>query len=527
MTRYRLDIIAGDYGLDNKDISFLFRFLSAKITQNTINKINHKIKSIQKNNRDYGLLQLNQNVLIGIIKTPETNTFLNLGYPFPISIKKIDLQFHGYTVNFYLRGENIRCRQRKYIFGYFPNAVVHKIDNAKTFQEHLKTFFSNHNDYLAYVDLYRFIGDGILGLFFIDSLRAHFNTPIEQTLVFSRSSGHMPCKYDAHHMSELVDFIRSKDNFTIVIPNLLDNQFNEFMDIINNLKNKNVLVIVPSRNMFIEISGNKTQIYWYKIPDILLTNQPIVEYMQQCTSVFTGTQAPKHVEACAANNNLFIDPFSSLKEKTIPLHECLLLCQRLTDQGFNVFVSNGLNRDEYINELKKNGINIIKDNGLKDLRQKFKEHNIGLVISTDSSIAHLSAYLRIPTIVLYRSYFWDSNTIQSMTNDSPGGFCRADLPMFPLIDPEPNDILNLLFWIKHNPNRYELEHEIDKFCFADDKTVLQIHKRLMSLVDVSKAYNPDVLLHGILNKSNKHNTWHIAHNIWANLPQYKISRFYL
>jgi len=527
MTRYRLDILDGDYGLSNKDISFLFQFLFAKITKNVRQKINKKICSMQITNRDYGLLQLSQNVLVGIIKTENAGCFMNLGYPFPISIKKINIKFPGYTVNFYLRGENIRGRQRKYVFSYLGNTNVHKFIDKTEFKKKLKQTYSNYANSLLYIDLYRFIGDGILGLYFIDNLRKYFNTLPTDTHVFSKNNRHMPSLYNVHNTSELDNFIQTNDNFTIVIPNLLDNQFNDFINIINKLKNQNALVIIPSRNMYIEINNQNTNIFWYKTPDVLLKNQPIVDYMQESISVFMDKQKENNITIHAINSkNVFIDPFSSLKEKTIPVKECLVLCNRLIDCGFNIFMSNGVNQDVYTKQFIKYGVKIIKDKGLNDLAHTMQEYDIGFVISTDSSIAHLSAYLHIPTIVLYRSYFWDPNTIQSMTNDSPGGFCRADLPMFPIVDGTADDIINILAYFRNKQKYAELTQIIKKFDGADNKTVLAIHNKLMGLGNVSNAYNPDVLLRGVLNASNNHNTWQIARNIWENVPEYKISKFY-
>jgi len=527
MTRYRLDILDGDYGLNNKDISFLFRLLSAKITTNVKQKINKKINLMQTRNRDYGLLQLSQNILVGIIKSENTCCFMNLGYPFPISIKKTNIKFKGYTVNFYLRGENIRSRQRKYVFSYFQNTIVNKFIDKDKFQKKLKQIYSNYNSSLLYIDLYRFIGDGILGLYFVDELRHYFNISSENTHVFSKNNKHIPSTYNIHHSSELEDFIQTNNNFTIIIPNLLDNQFNDFMNILNHLKNKNVLIIVPSRNMYIEKNQKNTKLFWYKKPDVLLTNQPIVDYMQESISVFMDKTEKYNLTLNTVNSrNVFIDPFSSLKEKTIPLKECLLLCNHLINSGFKIFMSNGLNQDEYTKQFKKYGVTVIKDSGLNDLGYKMKKYDISFVISTDSSIAHLAAYLHIPTIVLYRSYFWDPTTVQSMTNDSPGGFCRADLPMFPVVDAGPDDIINVLSCFKRGAKYVRLAKIIKKFDYADDKTVLETHEKLMSLVNILPAYNPDVLLHGILNASKKHNTWRIARNIWENLPEYKIYKFY-
>lgn len=525
MTRYRLDILTGDYGLSNKDITFLCGLLTAKITPSAKQKINHKIEQMTASGRDYGLLQLSPNILVGILKSQNTSTTLNLGYPFPLTVKKTNIKFNGYTVNFYLRGENIRSRQRNYVFKYFPNTVVTKSNDSDAFRTQLKQTYNKYNDSLIYVDLYRFIGDGILGLYFIDSLKQYFNPT--QTHIFSSNSRHLPSPDAVHHISELSEFIQGHDYFTIVIPNLLDNQFNEFINIINQLKQKHVLILVPSRNMYIEILNDHKKISWYKTPDILLKNQPIVDYMRLSLSAFMGNEWETEPTICTNNyRNLFIDPFSSLKEKQMPVKECSALCEKLIANGFNVFVSNGLNQDEYTGKLKKYGVEVIKDSGLKDLSYKMQKYDIGCVISTDSSIAHLSAYLHIPTIVLYRSYFWDPNTIQSMTNDSPGGFCRADLPMFPLVDATPDDIVNMLLCINQKQKCDELAAQIKQFYFADNKTVLETHNKLMSMVTVPPAYNPDLLLRGILNKSKNHDTWQIARNIWENFPQYKISGFY-
>lgn len=45
-------------------------------------------------------------------------------------------------------------------------------------------------------------------------------------------------------------------------------------------------------------------------------------------------------------------------------------------------------------------------------------------ISADTSISHLLNLLKIPTITVYNSVMWDEQSIQSLTSDSPLGFCR-------------------------------------------------------------------------------------------------------
>ena len=56
-----------------------------------------------------------------------------------------------------------------------------------------------------------------------------------------------------------------------------------------------------------------------------------------------------------------------------------------------------------------------------------------LIITADTSIAHLANYGGYSNIVLYNPKVWDTCSVQSMSSDSPLGFCRYNKLQIPVV----------------------------------------------------------------------------------------------
>lgn len=533
MTRFTNNL-TGDMGISNEEFDKLFKRLNDAFSSKLKKRVIKEISILKNSERDYRLLEISDTIIISIFKsTKKESVQLCVGYPFPLATRHLKTYFSGYKVSIFIRDEPVRKIQRKYIFNHLKNtynASLNVFDNLNLFREKLFLTNKQFTQKCFYVDLYDFIGDSIIGLKFLDSLRTFFKIPASKCIVFSKHNKHIPAQYNILNLTDFADTVNFYENSTIIIPVLIDNQFDVFLKLLTSIILKNVRIIIPSRNMFCLFSDKGNQIYWYKSRDILFKTNSIDNYMENVVSIFTGLNHQNlhnKIKVHKLTKNVFINPFSSLAEKSISVTDCSSICEHLLNNGYKVFVSAGFQQDDYLKRLTVRNIKILYDSGFKDLSEKLKSNDIGLVISTDSGIAHMTATLGIATIVIYHSFFWDSYSKQSISNDALGGFCRSHLPMIPVID---SGILSAVDAIYH-PTMSQHQAKIIKTALkemykASNKTVFKLHNMLVTKFDNQNYfYSPGKLLENVINSTNKTDSWSLVSNIWQNLPAYKISKF--
>lgn len=533
MTRFTNNL-TGDMGISKEGYSKLFGYLSEVFAQKLKKTILNEINKLRETNKDYRLLEVSDTLIVSIFKSTKREAVrLCVGYPFPLASKQSRVFFSGYTVSVFIRDEPVRKLQREYLFNYLQknySAKLNIIHSTGDFRKNLSGTNRKFNNRCFYVDLYDFIGDSIIGLKFLESLRKTLRIPKTRCTVFSKHSKHIPTQYAIFNSSKFANLVNNYEYSTIIVPALIDNQFDAFLKILKSITLKNFRIIVPSRNLFLTFSENNSEIFWYKSRDVLFKTNSIDNYMDIALNTFTGepiSVLPKTIKVRKITKNVFINPFSSLEGKSISVDDCSKICEHLQNNGFNVFVSAGFHQEEYIQKLKVKNITLLYDSGFKDLSEKLTAHNIGLVISTDSGIAHMTATLGIATIVIYHSFFWDSCSKQSISNDALGGFCRAHLPMIPVVN---SGILDAVENIYHPAMTYKqkkcIKRKLKRMQGASNKTVFSLHKDLVSkFPHLHTFYCPDMLLKNVINNSNKTDSWSLVSNVWQNLPAYKVSNF--
>jgi hypothetical protein len=532
MTRF-LNAKTGNFGINDTDAELLFEFLRTKFDARIHDQILQKIETMGKTNKDYGVLEISDNIISSVFKSQKDGGVkFHVGYPFPIATEDYKT-FPGYDVNVYVRNEPVRKIQRKYAFNSLKadyEAKSHKHNNTAEFKHQLSGISQKYANECLYVDSYDFIGDSIIGIYFLDEIMTNFELCDSKGKIFSKHWKHMPTKYQTAPLQNLSDYVKQNDNFTIIIPNLIDNQFDAFLKIMADVKGKNVLAVVPSRNMFIELNHGKATSHWYKAKDVLFTTQTIDNYMDTAMEPFrikNKTSDKKSDVFCRPlTKNVFINPFSSLEGKQIKAEDCKALCNKLLNSGFKVFVSAGVKQDEYLDQLKGLNVQLVTDSGLKDLSEQLSNNDIGLVVSTDSGVSHMTASVGIATIILYNSFFWDEYSKQSVSNDGIGGFCRAHAPMIPVVDHGIFDAIDMLFGQQADSKVLDIVHNgISGLKGATNKEVLKIHKNMCKEIgNLPDYYNPDLIIGKALDSSTKTNSWSLVRNIWQNMPAYKISR---
>ncbi|MDP2668765.1 MAG: glycosyltransferase family 9 protein [bacterium] len=432
-------------------------------------KIVNELNFFREGPNLYRLAELADDLVVKIERTETNldapqNIHCHIGFPFPIDSfiytgKDIKI-YRGVSVEIFLRGEDIRKCQRDELFKNVGN--VHIIDDDKEFNSIIQSDFKDAES-LLYVDPYDFIGDSIIGLYCLDSFKKSFGR-IHNVHVFSSASKHINALYPSSPKNddEILSKITPLNNF-ILMPDFIDNQWMFTVKTILKLGNVPYRIAIPGRNLYIKNENNKKEIFWLKRDDFLLRNQNIEDYMNATLKPFLGSKFEKPFgrKTFAHKNGQFIylNPFASRKEKIIPPHIFLSICEVISKKYDLQFKLIGGMREndlqqQWVNEFfqhlgisTKIKLDVVYYKNLSELYLDLT-NNCALVITADTGIAHLANYGGHRNIVLYNLKSWDICSVQSMCSDSPLGFCRYSKSQIPVVlndDPAViTDIVNLI-----------------------------------------------------------------------------------
>jgi hypothetical protein len=268
------------------------------------------------------------------------------------------------------------------------------------------------------------------------------------------------------------------------------------------------------------------------------------------------------------SNIIFINPFSSDSLKDLPVELVLRLSKYLiTEHNFKIYISKGIenkkdilwykNLDEKL-ELEKERITrhikVVDDFNLSDLAKQLYNFKIVSALTADSGISHLLSRMLIPNITIYNKQFWDAESPQSLSAESPLGFCRYYLPQFPsifmgdlnLIETSKFLSLGLLaiskgFLTDNNETMMKdlllFKKKILKFLgnysAISYQTHLSLYYEFLELKNQYKnneniwsfyIYNPDELIRKISNKP-RHLTAPLIYSAWKISPIHKMLEF--
>ncbi|HPT08686.1 MAG TPA: hypothetical protein PLE28_03260 [bacterium] len=409
-----------------------------------------------------------------------------LGFPFPVcKIKKEFRTKHIKDFTFHFRGESFRIEQRKILKNWvknnFKKSVWTEFDDKALFRtrfdQKIKLFF---NKYLLYVDPYSFIGDSFIGAHFSDFLIKKYK--FSQRIIFSKSFNHISLLGEAYPYD--LDLI--KDFFIkykcLILPDLLDINFEKTLFFLLNLSSVNGIIIIPGRSLYVVINDKKLQCFHLNQPDVILKNQNIEDYMNECMNPFIGSHNALQQKKVKNNSNLiFINPFGSLENKTINLDFIVLLCKNLNkNKKLKINLICGLRDCSFHSDWVKKFIELKKENKIKcnlsnysslnQLTLNLSKLRPGAILTADTSISHLTHRLNIPTVIFFHAARFDNSSVQSMVSESPLGFGRYFKNSFPLLIREYNNLSTktistlLLYLAKNSKNKKQKDFLKSRLC---------------------------------------------------------------
>ncbi len=408
---------------------------------------------IDYSKKSFNFYEFNKNFYVTIKKPKEvvskSQIHFYLGFPFPIcSIHKNILTKKIREFTFYFRGEPLRIEQRKILRNAiktnFSNSIWREFNDISLFRnefdKNLRKFFA---DSLLCVDPYSFIGDSFIGMHFFDNLVNKYN--FSRRIIFSKSYKHLVMLGD----SRPYDLKEIKKLFTkykcLVAPDLLDVNFEKSIELLSALSGEKGIIVFPGRSLFVLINKNSLNCFHYNQPDVMLRDQNIEDYMNECMLPFINPQAALQEKNFIGNkNSIFINPFGSLKNKTINLDFIVSLCLELNKNvNLEINVICGLQDCSFHAEWVKQFIKIKEEkkircrlsyySSLNELYLDIYNSCPGVILTTDTSISHLAHRLNLPTVIFYHSCRFDHTSIQSMISESPLGFGRYFKNSYPLL----------------------------------------------------------------------------------------------
>lgn len=544
------------------------------------------VHQFQKSKKTYKIVELSDTIIMVLNLCDKRKIILNVGYPFPIFSRDRDDFMNDFAGNveikFFIRGEILRKIQRDYLKKVFLDSflnnkwiIINKIEKFRRLSVH----FLKRGKRIIYVDPYHFIGDAFTGLYFLDKFKTQ--NKITDIVILSKFFKHLGLFYKSYEKNSYNLKKICVNDSIIVMPDLIDNHFGESLELLECIKGKNVVVFVPGRNLIISYQKDEINAYHLNEKDVLLRNKNIEDYMDDCLNSFLKNQYRQSRKKINNSSKvdvakIFVSPYSSDPLKEISVNLFLKIACELSENinvRFIVSKNNGVSnvKNKWISKFLQKAkvkkykkifrkIKFISDKNINDLGEKLLKERVTCALVADTSISHVLSRLMIPNITVYNEHFWDRESMQSLSAESPLGFCRYDLPQFAAILTE-NDELNkfsnsiksalqtLLNVTKDGSKSFseKIPQEIYKFYEIVNKYVnystkslnYRDHKKLYSKYLILKKhfiysefawlfdiYDPDRLIKGINGHVNIKNSF-LVYSSWKNLPLYKFIDYFV
>jgi len=407
-------------------------------------KIDHIILEEQKIKKRYTLYELDENILIYFEHGKKGDVTLQVGFPFSLLSEKINLQLpQNQEATIIIRGEAIRKIQRKEL--ELMSKEYFELEK-KEFKEKLYDIIKNKKR-IIYIDAYDFIGDTYIGTYFLKSFQETFN--IFAYTIYSKQYRHIRNQFNSFDRDNQTILSDLKENDFILMPDLIDTHWEATKETLNKIKEKNINIVVPGRNLLIEALNGELKTHHFNQKDILLRNKNIEDYMDDCLDAF-GLKKRIQKDKMKENNTsiFFINPFANSEFRYISpkiiSEMCKQILKKKPNAKFHVIGGYYTKRDhrewmikllDYLSEEDKQNYVYIKFySDIDKLAEQMIEMNCSVIITADTSIAHLGTELKIPTIVVHNINWWDNNSMQAHAGSSPLGFSRYSLSCIPVLN---------------------------------------------------------------------------------------------
>ncbi len=298
----------------------LFSLLDSLITLNS-NKLRKDIKRFEESQSEYRQFSYTKEVCVVLRKERNPQCNKNIGFPFPLCSKKFYVpRNRGTSVRVFLRGEPIRCLQRKQLKDTLAKEIKTKeirVSSFKKFKELAKKIANKYSE-CVHVDPYTFIGDSFIGLYFSEKISEKFNLKVRS--IYSNAYTHLPSKYCA---KEYTPEALKEQHRLIIIPDLVDSHWEKTVRTIRTLVKRDNAFFVIGRNLIVTTDAKECLLYHFAREDHLLRNENIEDYMVACLLPYVGAIKSTIGEANRQTlnyANLVINPFGSEEIKTIPVN---------------------------------------------------------------------------------------------------------------------------------------------------------------------------------------------------------------
>lgn len=363
------------------------------------------------------------------IQVPSSGTCFCIGYPFPIYQREMseEYTFPDAFVKVCVHGMGLRNAQKQYFLQQLSQKVTveHRlVRDVETFRTLFRQAVGQDRRELWYYDSYRFIGDSILNTYMMDSLaEAYGLSPV----FVSRHSHHLKKLYTRTVPMD-TDTVRREPNQVYAFADLLDNDSGWIYQHILSAPVPGVYLF-PGKNFFFILEKQRVRVVSLQRSDVLLKEQNVFDYMQSCVQPFVEP-VPSKYEAVRLRESIgavYLNFSSSLEAKSFTAAEIQGLVDILHRYGIDIWMSSGFDEASMhlAHQAKVNNphIRLIPTPALSDVSTLLQSGNIGMVISPDSSICHLAVKERLPTVIIYKTRYWDSRSLVSLSAESPLGFC--------------------------------------------------------------------------------------------------------
>ncbi|MEK6936054.1 MAG: hypothetical protein AABW67_04655 [Nanoarchaeota archaeon] len=466
------------------------------VLRRLINENSHQIdKDLMQfvnSKKIYRNISYNNSLSLILIKKNLSETTLNIGYPFPMLSKKIknykDMTKKGISIGFFLKGESIRTKQRLTLFYELCKEEAVKvidIKNMDNFRDLTKKICNEYTTF-DYFDPYTFVGDSFIGLYFIDNFKDKFKLKLNK--IYSTSYKHLSFAFNSHKFNpNKIDSCKG----LCIVGDFIDIHWNMTLPLIKQLLKKNKTIVLLGRNIILKKDKESIKIYHLALEDHLLRNQNIEDYMRSVVKPYLiSKEFPKKMKPLD-ELNILINPFGSEEIKTIPVDFVVSFIKELSKlyPNLKIILVKGLNflehHKKWINKIKvdlekerlNSKISMKSYDSLSEIAQDITINKVCIGLTSDTSISHLLNFMGIINLSFFNSDRWDAESIQSLSSDSPLGFCRYYPTEIPIIFNHKNyfvlleDIINLIRIVKGRKIKFDtkrLNFLIAKLCNKKD-----------------------------------------------------------
>lgn len=438
--------------------------------------LNRHIQSFLDSKKEYSIIELSDSFVLILRRSHTNQAHICVGYPFRLYAEDVTQDFLNHiqtpdciNLSLHLRGKLLRDRQRQMLMTmlqedhnrveYIP--VTSKEDFQGIAHKAVCTA-TQHNSVCAYIDPYDFIGDSIVGLYFLDYFVRTYG--IKKPRVLSRAYQHTDFFYPSSPKNKAEFDNEITTSSLVVMPDLIDNHFRHTMDFLHNVHSTNLFVFIISRNLIIQFEGETVNVFHYTNDDILLKSESVQEYMDSALQPFVYSERTKKTTkqnvrpgAFCPTNEILINPFSSDVLKDLPPDRIVQIIKSCRSQTFKtIYIAIGKDGDrekqwmrkfEELNQPLDCETIPIKDRGLADLAQQISRLKIRFALSVDTAISHLLTRMGVSNVTIYNDGFWDNESPQSLSAESPLGFCNVANHQLPVIQPKCGTTYDFLQYI--------------------------------------------------------------------------------